>query len=405
MKIVHINGVFKSGSTGAIISSINDVLKKNNIECVVCYGIGPKRNGAFKFCYRYEQALYRRVSKLIGLRYGFAPFSTLRLINFLKKSEADIVHLHSINGNCVNIHKLLKWLKKNNIPTIITNHAEFFYTGNCTSTYGCKQYKSECYMCQNKVWATDNALIKNTHRAWKKMRDAFCGFKELTIVSVSPYGKQQSRNSPILKSYVHEVILNGVNTSIFYPSFDINIRDKLGIRSKKIYLFVTSEFSEKKEHLKGGYYLLKLAENMLQEDCMFIVIGSGNTALSSNYSNIIFIDHIEDKKLLACYYSQADILLSLSKSETFGMTCAEALCCGTPVVGFRSGGPESIVLPEYSYFTRYGDINDLEKHMHIISDKCKFQKNKISVDARQTYDSNRMATEYLKLYRKIYKNI
>lgn len=28
MKIVHINGVFKSGSTGAIISSINDVLKK-----------------------------------------------------------------------------------------------------------------------------------------------------------------------------------------------------------------------------------------------------------------------------------------------------------------------------------------------------------------------------------------
>ena len=39
------------------------------------------------------------------------------------------------------------------------------------------------------------------------------------------------------------------------------------------------------------------------------------------------------------------------------------------------------------------------------SDKCKFQKNKISVDARQTYDSNRMATEYLKLYRKIYKNI
>ena len=112
MKIVHINGVFKSGSTGAIISSINDLLKKNNIECVVCYGIGPKRNGAFKFCYRYEQALYRRVSKLIGLRYGFAPFSTLRLINFLKKSEADIVHLHSINGNCVNIHKLLKWLKK-----------------------------------------------------------------------------------------------------------------------------------------------------------------------------------------------------------------------------------------------------------------------------------------------------
>ena len=168
---------------------------------------------------------------------------------------------------------------------------------------------------------------------------------------------------------------------------------------------MTSEFSEKKEHLKGGYYLLKLAKNMLQEDCVFIVIGSGNTALSSNYSNIIFINHIEDKKLLACYYSQADILLSLSKSETFGMTCAEALCCGTPVVGFRSGGPESIVLPEYSYFTRYGDINDLEKHIHIIFDKCKSQKNKISIAARQIYDSNRMATEYLKLYSKIYKNI
>ena len=405
MKIIHINGVNKSGSTGAIITSINKRLTELCVESYVCYGIGPKSKDAYKFCYRYEQAIYRRISKITGLRYGFAPFSTHRLIRFLKQEKPDIVHLHSINGNCVNILKLLKWLKKNEVPTVITNHAEFYYTGNCTSTYGCQSYINGCYNCPRKKWATDGAYVQNTHRSWQKMKTAFNGFTRMNVVCVSPYSKKKSIQSPILSKFEHSVILNGVDTASFYPRFDIDIRKKLNIsKNTQIFLFVTSEFSVDKKHLKGGYYLLKLAESMSDSDCKFLIIGRGGEKISNTYKNVVCLNQINDSNLLACYYTQANALLTLSRSESFGMTCAESLCCGTPVVGFCSGGPESISLPEYSFFTEYGKIDELEKVLTEVSRKFADQKKEISQKAAQIYSSQRMADEYIQLYKRIYKD-
>jgi glycosyltransferase involved in cell wall biosynthesis len=57
--------------------------------------------------------------------------------------------------------------------------------------------------------------------------------------------------------------------------------------------------------------------------------------------------NLDGKQALATAYGQAWVAALPSNSEAFGLVLAEALACGTPVVGYRDGGiPELIDRPQ-----------------------------------------------------------
>lgn len=68
----------------------------------------------------------------------------------------------------------------------------------------------------------------------------------------------------------------------------------------------------------------------------------------------------KSREELASLYSVANVTLMLSKRETYSMVTAESLCCGTPVVGFLAGGPESIAIEKFSAFVEYGDLKAIK---------------------------------------------
>lgn len=114
-------------------------------------------------------------------------FSTNRLISVIKKEKPDIVHLQCINGYFVNIYRLINWLKKNNIKTVVTLHAEFMYTANCGHAFECEKWKTGCGKCPRLKRETKSLFIDGTAYSWRKMKKAFDGFKNenLVITSVS----------------------------------------------------------------------------------------------------------------------------------------------------------------------------------------------------------------------------
>ena len=59
------------------------------------------------------------------------------------------------------------------------------------------------------------------------------------------------------------------------------------------------------------------------------------------------------------YYSMADVFVLFSQRETYSMTCAEALCCGTPIIGFKSGAPETVFKEPEARFFEYGEIENI----------------------------------------------
>ena len=79
------------------------------------------------------------------------------------------------------------------------------------------------------------------------------------------------------------------------------------------------------------------------------------------------------------------------------MVTAESLCCGTPVIGFEAGGPESIAMSEYSHFVTYGDIEALYRELVNAVEK-RTMSNVNVTQAANLYSLQTMAVEYKKLY-------
>lgn len=401
MKVLHINAA-EYGSTGKIISNISDYVYSRGGTSVLCAPKITKESTPslkkYQVSMPYEQGIYRRISYLTGIPYGFAPVSTLKIFKTIKKEKPDVVHLHSINGKVVNIYKLLKFLKKRNIPTLVTNHAEFLYTGSCSYSEECTKWQSGCGKCPMLKKSTGSKFFDRTHTAWTKMKNAFSDFDRLTIVSVSDWVKDRSASSPILCNYENVTVLNGVDTNVFNLPDDYFKTN----RDHKIILHVTSFFSDDVQSIKGGAFLIELAKRFIGENVKFVVAGPHGVN-GELPENITLLGPISDQAKLAELYRIADLTVLTSKRETFGMAVAESMCCGTPVVGFKCGGSESISISEHSQFVEFGNVDLLEEIVkgRWLNYKESGNMFKISNDAIVKYSGERMAFEYFDLYLKL----
>lgn len=405
MKILQINNVYKSGSTGKITYNIHSGLQKFGYDAVVCYGRGKRIRDAnvYKICSELSAKWNNLYSRITGMMYGGCRLSTYRLKEIIQNEKPDIVHIQCINGFFVNIYKLIAWLKVNRVKTVLTLHAEFMYTANCGHALDCDKWKTGCGHCPRLRKETHSWFFDQTHRSWLKMKAAFDGFDDnLSVVSVSPWLKERAEQSPILRGKRHYVVLNGLDTEIFHPYGNtIELREKHGLTNEKIIFHATPDFDDNIDHLKGGYYVIKLAEMLRGANVKFIVAGKHREGLKVP-ENIILLGQIEDQILLAKYYSMANVTLLTSKRETFSMVTAESLCCGTPVIGFKAGAPEQIAIPEYSRFVDFGNLDEL--YNMVKSTLNTF----FSVDiakAQAKYSFSVMLNNYINIYNNLIQGI
>ncbi len=402
MKTLQVNCVYKKGSTGKITYDIHSELLKQGIESVVCYGRGEKINEphVYKTCGEVYSKINHLLSEFTGVMYGGCFFSTNKLIKIIKKEKPDVVHLQCINGYFVNIYRLVSWLKKHDIKTVLTLHAEFMYTANCGHALDCDKWQTACGHCPRLKQETKSFSIDGTHKSWMKMKKAFDGFNDnLVVTSVSPWLMERAKLSPILNDKKHEVVLNGVNTDVFHFYDTSELRSQMGLNGVKVIFHATPSFDDNIKSLKGGYYVLKLAEKILDENVKFVVAGNHPEGLKVP-PNVILLGKVSDQELLAKYYSMADVMLLTSKKETFSMVTAESLCCGTPVVGFKAGAPEQIAIPEYSSFVDFGDLESLHEEMKKLLAES-FLKIDIALTSNCKYAKQTMTENYLKIYEEI----
>lgn len=386
MKILLIDVNYKNGSTGKIVYDLKQKLEKEGHEVLVCYGRGKKieEKGVIKFAYDIETLIHAFLSRLIGLMGYFSYFSTKKIINEIKKFKPDVVHIHETHSYFVNYLSLINYLKKKNIKTIWTFHCEYMYTGNCGHAYDCEKWKNVCKNCPNIEKYPRSLFFDFTHKMFLDKKKAFENFNKLIIITPSLWLKDRVKES-FLKEKRVEVIHNGVNIEIFRPRDFSHLKKKHNIGNKKVILSVAPNIMSNE---KGGKWVVKLAEECLNMDYIFILIGVKD--LNEKFpSNVIALGRTENQIELAEYYSLADIFVICSEKETFSMTCAEAISCGTPVIGFKSGAPETIFTD--SIFVNYGDIESLKEK--IIKNK-KNKKNKNN----HKYSNTKMCQEYCNLY-------
>lgn len=340
MKIIQINCVYKKGSTGKIVYDIHSTLRKNGIESIVMYGREkvPSEQDVYKISTEPEAKIHSALAKLFGVEFGFSPIATRRAERMILREKPDVVHLHCLNGHFINVYRLIRFLKKNNIPTVLSLHAEIMHTAGCDHAMDCEKWKTQCRDCRRIHGIVSKFFRDDAEHCYNLMKNACEGFTQLTVVGVSQWITDRARQSPIFRDAQFKTVTNGIDTQVFCQRDFAELRERLQIpQDKKIILHVTSGFLSP---IKGSKYVLELAERM--PEYQFIIVGfDGDKSVLP--PNVLPIAHTENQQELAQYYSMADCFVITSARETYPTVCIEAAACGCNVVGFRVGGvPETI---------------------------------------------------------------
>ena len=397
MKILQVNNVYGEKSTGKLTMELHKRLLQAGHGSVVVYGRGrgAADEGVIRLCPDWYGKVNALLSRVSGMPYGGCLLSTLRLEQIILREAPDVVHLQCINGNFVNIYRLIRWLKERKIKTVVSLHAEFMYTANCGHAFDCEQWKTGCRKCPDRKRAVKSYFFDRTGRSWKRMQQAFAGFeKDCILCPVSGWTEARALQSDILKNFPCRTVFNGLDTDLFCD----------GVRTAepaKQVIHVTAGFSGDRDHPKGGWYLLEMARRM--PEVTFLVAGRSEQ-IPELPENVKLLGVIPDQSRLAQYYRDAAVSVLVSRRETFSMPCAESLCCGTPVVGFMAGAPEQIALEKYSEFVPFGDLDGLECALRRWLGRQDTDRQAIAREAKQTYSAETMAEEFMDVYRRLLWN-
>ncbi len=354
MKVIQINTFFNK-STGNIMMSIHNRLKKIGVESYVVWGRGILSKNDFEIFMNDKLGVfYHGIYTRLTDKTGFASkIATKKLLKRLRKIKPDIIHLHNIHGYFINIEMLFNYIRKNHIKVIWTLHDCWAFTGHCShfEYVHCEKWKTKCENCPliNKY---PKSFSDNSKWNYETKKRLFTGL-DLTIVTPSKWLANLVKQS-FLKEYENLIIPNGIDTSIFKP-IKSDFRKRYNLEDKKIILGVASEWTKE----KGYDDFLELSE-ILDRETVIVLVGLNKKQLKVIPENIIGIERTENAKQLAEIYTAADIFFNPTYADNYPTTNLEALACGTPVVTYNTGGsPETIydncgfVVSKNDYFSNY----------------------------------------------------
>lgn len=120
-----------------------------------------------------------------------------------------------------------------------------------------------------------------------------------------------------------------------------------------------------------------------------------------NLTRVTLLPVSEEREKLASFMSASDCLISYSKFETFGLTIAEALCCGVPVICTPCGGADLYIDERMGIVCDPDKPETLGAAMEEAMVVNRFDKAGIAEKSRKMFDNSRVLNEYLKLYNQI----
>jgi glycosyltransferase involved in cell wall biosynthesis len=291
-----------------------------NLRIYRCFFRSPKPNvfapvSRLWTFIKYQYKLYKRLKKELG--------------------KPDLIHVHILTRNAL-LPLLLKKLK--GIPFIITEHWSRYLSYN----------------------PTFKGLLR----------------KKLTRLVV--------RNAELL-STVSKVLMKGMNNhglknnnQIILPNLvDINKFKLTTRRQNEIpQLISVSCFEDKSKNLTG---FIRVIKRLINEGLSFNThfIGNGEDfdmikayakELGIPDTSVSFHGVIPHEKVVT-HIQNSDLMVQFSNYETFGITVAESLACGTPVIASDAGALPEVLPLNYGVLVKAGDEDALyiELKKHILS--------------------------------------
>lgn len=343
----------EAGMESSILSLHCGILESPNVK-----SLGKKSKLISKLEYKLHRFLTRNTNSQFGL-FSYPVLGT-NIAHLEQIKQADIIYLHWVLGGMLNL-KNIKKLAKLGKPIIFFMHDMWTITGGCHHSFTCEKYKTQCSECQ---------VFKNKKKfdlSWfefNKKAKIYLKYSNLFFVSPSKWLYDCAKQSFLTKSkpvyYIPNVIdkrvYKHVGKELARKIFDIEYNDSV------IAFGAVSVDSPYKgwAYLKEALKILHKDPNLNQISILIFGRGANEEILNSIPFKTKFLGYLRDEYSMILTYNAADVFVVPSLADNQPTMVMEALCCGTPVVGFDVGGiPDMISHKENGYLSKYKDAEDL----------------------------------------------
>jgi putative colanic acid biosynthesis glycosyltransferase len=392
LRILQINSVVNTGSTGRITEEIGNELQHAGHESFIGYGRQSPDSSSISFRIGNDKNMLAHGAKSLFLdRHGFASKkATQQLIKEIDRISPDAIGLHNLHGYYLHIGVLFEYLAASNIPVLWTLFDCWAFTGHCTyfDDIACEKWQTGCHSCPKLGKYPKSIFLDNSKRNYLDKQRLF-GFPENLEIIVHSEWLAGLLDSSFLGNRKVHLIKSGIDLSVF--------RLHENVETEKTILGVASTWDDR----KGLKDFLSLRE-ILDTEYNIVLIGLSPNQIRKLPLGITGIARTESLNELVKWYNRAMVFVNPTWQDNFPTTNLEALACGTSVITYNTGGSPEAIDSATGFVVEKGDIQGIKEAINIIADKGKdYYVSKCRTRAERLFDKRDRYKDYIDLYQKI----
>lgn len=409
--ILHISTFHLEGGAGVAATRLNRALQSAGIESKMLvhrskteeenvhpWAATPKQEKEAWAYFIGERLSYLPYEAGSSVRFAFSPaLAGVDISEHPLVRKADIIHLHWINFGFLSLKSLTKLFALGK-PIVWTLHDMWAFTGGCHYSRGCEKYLTQCQYCKYlsrpdeydiafQQFETKNLIYQDT---------------DLSFVSPSKWLNALVKNAVLTEKHLALTIPNCLDTAVFTPLNKTQVREQLNLPTdKKLILFAGANTQD----VRKGFAYFQDAMNMSDQDYEVLVFGKANPASFANLkAKVHYLGTISNQEDMVKAYNAADVIAVPSLEDNLPNTIMEAMACGTPAVGFNTGGiGDMIDHKQNGYLAEYKSAASLAEGIDwVIKNNA---KGALAALAREkvllNYTEEVVAGKYNELYQKL----
>lgn len=406
MKVTLLSTYDTYGGAGVAASRLLNSLQLNGVDArMLVHQQTGKQKGVQAFGnqkvalarFALERSLFLRDEREKAVRFAFSPanigvdISTHPLVQ-----EADVLHLHWVNFGFLSLSSLQKLINLGK-PIVWTLHDMWAFTGGCHYAGDCLGYRVCCGNCPFLHRPAPHDL---SHRIWLH-KQKICKNTPLTIVTCSEWLANQARQSALFKNKTVISIPNPIDTQVFKTDDKIKAREALGLPTDKpLILFAAQNVQDER---KGFRYFREAVQRMENPNTVEIAtFGKSQVSDFQDFpTKVHHLGSLSDVSKIVQAYQAASVFVIPSLEDNLPNTVMESLACGTPVVGFRTGGiPEMVRHQSTGFMATQHSVEELVEGINWVLFRSDYEQ--ISRNAAEfvvnNFSEKIIAKHYLSVY-------
>jgi glycosyltransferase involved in cell wall biosynthesis len=311
----------------------------------------------------------------------------------------ELIHLHWI-AQWMNYETWFATLPPT-MPIVWTLHDMNPMTGGCHFSDRCDGYLRDCSGCHQlpaQAQSIGQEIFQIKNQAFNR--------HPIHVAAPSRWLLDAARQSRILgnaASFHH--IPYGIDTNLYYPEDRQSARQKLGISANaRVFCFGAMAVDN---HRKGAVQLIR-AISQLADDHRVEGLVFGHGDLPPTDTPMPSLKHLgkitgpEQQRLV---YSAADVFILPSLEDNLPLTGLEAMSCGTPILGFRTGGmPDYVIEGRTGRLVPTGDAHAMGHALREMLD-APDELARMSVEARRMMVNHYRPEQEAKAYQGLYSEL